>query len=48
MLMGHDLRKWDLRKIRREIHPKEIYYIPFAESRGVLDLPGEGRDKLGP
>jgi hypothetical protein len=47
LLMGHDLPpKWDWKKIRAEIHPKETYYLPFAESRGVLDLPGEGRDKL--
>ena len=47
LLMGHDLLpKWDWKKIREEIHPKETYYRPFAESRGVLDLPGEGRDKL--
>ena len=47
LLMGHDLLpKWDWKKIREEIHPKETYYLPFAESRGVLDLPGEGRDKL--
>jgi hypothetical protein len=45
--MGHNLpRKWDFKKIRAEIHPKEAYYLPFAKSRGVLDLPGEGRDKL--
>ena len=47
LLMGHDLLpKWDWKKIREEIHPKETYYRPFAESRGVLDLPGESRDKL--
>jgi hypothetical protein len=47
LLMGHDLLpKWDWKKIRAETHPKETYYLPFAESRGVLDLPGEGRDKL--
>jgi len=47
ILMGHDLpAKWDWRKIRAEVHPKERYYQPFAERRGMLDLPGEGRDKL--
>jgi hypothetical protein len=47
LLMGHELpRKWDWRKIREEIHPKERYYQPFAESRGALDLPDEGRDEL--
>ena len=47
LLMGHDLpRQWDWREIRQEVHPKERYYRPFAESRGVLDLPDEGRDVL--
>ncbi len=47
LLAGHDLpRKWVWKAIRDEPHPKERYYRPFAESRGVLDLPGEGRDKL--
>ena len=47
LLMGHDLPpKWNWTEIRQEPHPKERYYQPFAESRGMLDLPGEGRDKL--
>jgi len=47
LLMGHELLpKWEWKKIRQETHPKETYYLPFAESRGVLDLPAEGRDKL--
>ena len=47
LLAGHDLpRKWVWKAIRDEPHPKERYYRPFAKSRGVLDLPGEGRDKL--
>ncbi|MGC8638243.1 MAG: hypothetical protein ACP5XB_00010 [Isosphaeraceae bacterium] len=47
LLMGHDLPpKWNWKKIRAEVHPKETYFQPFAKSRGVLDLPGEGRDKL--
>jgi hypothetical protein len=47
LLAGHDLpAEWDWKKIRAEVHPKERYYLPFAEKRGVLDLPGEGRDKL--
>jgi hypothetical protein len=47
LLMGHDLpRKWKVKRIREEVHPKERYYQPFAESRGVLDLPAEGRDRL--
>jgi len=47
LLMGHDLPpKWNWKEIRQETHPKERYYRVFAEGRGVLDLPGEGRDKL--
>jgi hypothetical protein len=47
LLAGHDLpAEWDWKTIRAEVHPKEHYYLPFAEKRGVLDLPGEGRDKL--
>jgi len=47
LLAGHDLpRKWVWKAIRDEPHPKERYYRPFAKSRGALDLPGEGRDKL--
>ena len=47
LLAGHDLpRKWAWRTIRQEVHPKERYYLSFAEGRGVLDLPGEGREHL--
>jgi hypothetical protein len=47
LLMGHDLpAEWNWKKVRAEVHPKELYYLPFAERRGVLDLPGEGRGKL--
>jgi hypothetical protein len=47
LLMGHDLpRKWDWRKIRKEVHPKERYYLPFADGRGMLVLPDKGRDEL--
>jgi len=47
LLAGHDLpRKWVWKTIRQEVHPKERYYLPFAKTRGVLDLPGEGREHL--
>jgi hypothetical protein len=47
LLMGHDLpAKWDWRNVRQAANPKEVYYLPFATMRGVLDLPAEGRDKL--
>ncbi len=37
--------RWEI--VRNEIHPKESYFIPFAESRGLTDEPGEGRKTLG-
>ncbi len=47
LLAGHDLPKdWTWKHIRTEVHPKERYYLPFAERRGVIDMPGEGRGKL--
>jgi hypothetical protein len=47
LLMGHDLPAgWDWRKIRAEPHPKEQYYVRFAQERGVAHLVGEGRQKL--
>jgi hypothetical protein len=47
LLAGHELPLgWNWKEIRKETHPKEHYYLPFAEARGVLDLPGEGRGKL--
>ena len=36
--------KWD--EIRREVHPKERYFLPFARERGLLHEPGEGRRTL--
>jgi hypothetical protein len=48
LLAGHDLPTgWKWKEIRQEVHPKENYYLPFAESKGVLDAPGEGRKPLG-
>ena len=47
ILAGHDLpREWDWNTIRAERDPKEYYFQPFAERRGVLDQPGQGRGKL--
>ena len=47
LLAGHDLPpEWDWKEVRKEPHPKERYYLPFAEMRGVIDHPGEGRGKL--
>ncbi|MGL4551594.1 MAG: hypothetical protein ACRC33_10435 [Gemmataceae bacterium] len=47
LLAGHDLLEdWTWSEVRAEIHPKERYYVPLAESRGVADQPGEGRRQL--
>ncbi len=47
LLAGHDLpAKWSWKKIRREPHPKETYFLPFAEAQGVLEEPAEGRKTL--
>lgn len=47
VLAGHKLPKeWAWKAIRQELHPKERYYLPFAEQQGVLDQPAEGRKTL--
>ena len=47
VLAGHKLpKRWDWRDIRTNRNPKEVYYLPFAKSRNLLDEPGEGRKKL--
>lgn len=47
LLAGHDLRgKWEWKKIRDEVDPKENYFLPFAKERGVSEGPGEGRKTL--
>lgn len=47
ILAGHSLSaEWDWKTIRAEEHPKEAFYLPFAEERGVLDHPWEGRKTL--
>jgi hypothetical protein len=38
--------KWNWKSIRDERDPKEAYFYPFAESRGVLNSPAEGRSAL--
>jgi hypothetical protein len=44
-LAGHEL-PWEWREVRSEPHPKEVYFLPYAASRGLLDEPGEGRKTL--
>jgi hypothetical protein len=47
VLAGHTLPKgWNWKTIRQEMHPKENYYLPFAEQRSVLDEPAQGRKRL--
>lgn len=47
-LAGQDLpAEWSWQEIRREFHPKETYFIPWAEQRGLLDEPGQGRTTMG-
>lgn len=47
VLAGHDmLAGWRWADIRIERDPKERYFLPFAEQRGLLDEPGQGRKTL--
>ena len=48
VLAGIDLPSdWSWRTIRDEPNPKEKYFRPIAEQRGLLAEPGEGRKTLG-
>src|SRR5207249_1096517 len=38
--------KWSWKRVREEANPKEIYYLPFAKVRKVIDHPWEGRKVL--
>ncbi|BBL74077.1 hypothetical protein [Methylomagnum ishizawai] len=40
-------KEWAWQDIRAERDPKERYFKPIAERRGLLDEPGEGRRTLG-
>jgi hypothetical protein len=44
-LAGHDL-PWPWQEVREERNPKEVYFLPYARSRGLLDEPGQGRKTL--
>jgi hypothetical protein len=47
VLAGHDLpNEWAWQEIRAEVHPKERYFEPFAQQRGVCHQPGGGRKTL--
>lgn len=46
-LAGHELpREWRWKEVREERDSKERYFLPFAQARGVIDEPGEGRKTL--
>lgn len=47
VLAGHDLRTdWSWAEIRQEVDPKERYSLPFVQTRGLTETPGEGRKIL--
>jgi hypothetical protein len=40
-------RAWAWRDVRAERDPKEVYFTPYAQQRGLQDEPGGGRKTLG-
>ena len=40
-------KQWKWRDVRNEPNPKEIYFEKFAQQRGLLNEPGQGRITLG-
>jgi hypothetical protein len=47
VLAGHQLpSEWQWQQIRQERDPKEIYFLPLAQQRGVQDEPDQGRKTL--
>ncbi len=47
-IAGQDLLAgWSWQEIRNEVHPKETYFEPLAQSRQLTHEPGEGRKTLG-
>ena len=47
VLAGHDLpREWNWQTIRAEVDPKEQYFEPFTNQRGLANSPGQGRKLL--
>lgn len=49
LLAGHDdlPTSWNWNDVRAEPNPKELYYEPYAEQRGVSSQLGKGRKRLG-
>ena len=39
--------EWRWQDVRSERDPKERYFLPLAQKRGLLDEPGQGRKTLG-
>jgi len=47
VLAGHDLPSdWPWKEIRREVDPKERYFLPYARQRGVDNERDQGRKTL--
>lgn len=47
ILAGHKMPSgWKWQDVRMEPNPKEMYYLPFAKDRALLNEPGEGRKTL--
>lgn len=40
-------KEWKWAEVRSERDPKEAYFYPYAEQRGVIESPGRGRKTLG-
>ena len=38
---------WNWQNVRDEPHPKELYYDPYVEQKGLRNSPGKGRKRLG-
>ena len=37
---------WTWAEVRREVHVKEVFFVPLVRARGVADEPGGGRKAL--
>lgn len=37
---------WRWSSVRSEVHPKDVYFVPYAKQAGLLDQPFEGRAVL--
>lgn len=39
--------EWNWKEIRQEVHPKEVYFLPYSRNRNLISSPGQGRQILG-